>query len=304
MFPGGWEGLHIFDISNLADPDLVASVETECGSHTATAVPDPANNRLLVYNTPSSSACPGIDIVQIPVDHPEQASRLRFEPGGRACHDTGVILGSAMLAACAGGNGFTVWSLDPADGGSLEDPAMLYSKAVPGVTIGHSAGFTWDGKVLVFGHEPGGGAQARCQATSSITDRSLFFFDARSGADLGSFVMPRVQTATENCTWHNYNEVPTNKRYVLVSAGYQSGISVVDFSDPAAAREVGFADPAPLSETELILGGDWSDYWYDGRIYESDITRGMLVWDLSDNATAGARKLGHLNPQTQEFTIP
>ncbi|MGH2695227.1 MAG: hypothetical protein ACRDJJ_10510 [Actinomycetota bacterium] len=36
---------------------------------------------------------------------------------------------------------------------------------------------------------------------------------------------------------------------------------------------------------------------------ESDITRGLLVWNLSDSAVAGARKLGHLNPQTQEFTI-
>jgi hypothetical protein len=41
-----------------------------------------------------------------------------------------------------------------------------------------------------------------------------------------------------------------------------------------------------------------------GRIYESDITRGLLIWKLSDNAVAGARKLGHLNPQTQEFTFP
>lgn len=138
-FPGGWEGLHVFNISNLRDPDLVASVEAECGSHTATAVPDPASRRLLVYNTPSSGACPGIDIIQIPVDHPENASYLRFEPGGRPCHDTGVILGRAMLAACAGGDGFTVWSLDPADGGSLTDPAQLYSNSVPGATIGHSA---------------------------------------------------------------------------------------------------------------------------------------------------------------------
>jgi hypothetical protein len=41
---------------------------------------------------------------------------------------------------------------------------------------------------------------------------------------------------------------------------------------------------------------------YDGRIYESDITRGLIVWNLSDRAVAGARKLGHLNPQTQKFT--
>jgi hypothetical protein len=51
------------------------------------------------------------------------------------------------------------------------------------------------------------------------------------------------------------------------------------------------------------LGGDWSTYWYDGRIYESDITRGLLVWKLNDRAVAGARRLGHLNPQTQELTL-
>jgi hypothetical protein len=300
-FPGGWEGLHVFDISNPADPDLVASIETECGSHTATGVPDLANGRLLVYNSPSSSACPGIDIVSVPLASPWASAYLRFEPAGRSCHDTGVILGDAMLAACAGGNGFTVWSLDPADGGSLTDPALLYSQPVAGVTIGHSAAFTWDGEVLVFGHEPGGGAQPRCQATSSETDRSLFFFDADTGAQLGRILFPRPQTAAENCTWHNLNVVPTDKRYVLVSGNYQGGISVVDFTDPANASEIAYADPAPLVPTQL--GGDWSTYWYDGFIYESDITRGLLIWNLSDRAVAGARKLGHLNPQTQEFTI-
>ena len=90
-----------------------------------------------------------------------------------------------MKVACAGGNGFTVWSLDPAAGGSLTDPAMLYSVAVPGVTIGHTATFTWDGEVLVFGHEPGGGVAPRCQVTSSEVDHSLFFFDAGTEAALG-----------------------------------------------------------------------------------------------------------------------
>jgi hypothetical protein len=300
-FPGGWEGLHVFDVSNPAAPTLVASVETECGSHTASGVPDLANGRLLIYNSPSSVVCPGIDIVSVPLANPAAASYLRSEPAGRSCHDTGVILGDAMLAACAGGNGFTVWSLDPADGGSLVDPVQLYSVAIPGVTIGHTAAFSWDGEVLIFGHEPGGGSQARCQATSSETDRSLFFFDADTGTQLGRILFPRPQSAEENCTWHNLNVVPTNKGYVLVSGNYQGGISVVDFTDPANAVEIAYADPAPLVPTQL--GGDWSTYWYDGLIYESDITRGLLVWNLSDRAVAGARKLGHLNPQTQEFTI-
>jgi hypothetical protein len=226
----------------------------------------------------------------------------------RTCHDTGVILGDVNLAACAGGNGFSVWSLDPADGGSLEDPALLYSRVVPGVTIGHSASFSWDGEVLIFGHEPGGGGQAQCQATSSETNRSLFFFDARTGDPLGTFVHPRPQTNLENCTWHNYNVVPTNKGYILVSGSYQSGVSVIDFTNPAAVTEIAYADPAPLVNPDnpaaLELGGDWSTYWYDGRIYESDITRGLFVWNLTDRAVAGAMKLGHSNPQTQEFSIP
>jgi hypothetical protein len=303
--PQGWEGLHVFDISDTADPVLVASVQTLCGSHTATGVPDPANNRLLVYNNSSAGgACAGFEVVEVPLSAPHSAASLRFIPAGRACHDSGVILGDVKLAACAGGNGFSVFSLDPASGGSLEQPAFLYSRSIAGVTIGHSAAFSWDGELLIFGHEPGGGGQARCQATSSVTDRTLFFFEARTGSLVGTFLHPRPQTSTENCTWHNYNIVPTDKRHLMVSGNYQSGISVVDFTNPGNIYEVAYADPAPLNPSALVLGGDWSTYWYNGRIYESDITRGLIVWNLSDSAVAGAQRLSRLNPQTQEFSFP
>lgn len=52
------------------------------------------------------------------------------------------------------------------------------------------------------------------------------------------------------------------------------------------------------------LGGAWSSYWYNGAIYESDITTGLNVFTLDDEAVAGAQTLDRLNPQTQEFTIP
>jgi hypothetical protein len=95
--------------------------------------------------------------------------------------------------------------------------------------------------------------------------------------------------------------VPTDKRDVLVGGNYQAGISVVDFTDPANAKEVAYADPAPLTPTQL--GGDWSTYWYNGRIYESDMTRGLIIWKLSDKVTAGAMKFDHLNPQTAETSF-
>jgi hypothetical protein len=345
----GQEGLHIIDISNPKSPDVIGFVDIPCGSHTATLVPDQANNRLLVYSSASANTtfgspapgseplnCRGIDIVQVPLGNPASASYLRFEPSGdpaepvdmhHACHDTGVILGNALKAACSGGTGMTIFSLDPADGGSKADPMFMHHIEMPmGVTIGHTAAFTWDGKYAIFGHEPGGGGSPRCQATGASIPvppgapplfqddlmKTLFFINVEAGEIAGSFVHPRPQTVTENCTWHNGNAVPLRKkagkaRYVWVSGNYQSGISVVDFSDPANAKEVAYADPPPLVNPDnpaaLELGGDWSSYWYNGRIYQGDITRGLLIWRLDDRSVIQYLRTPHLNPQTQETTI-
>jgi hypothetical protein len=321
----GQEGVHVIDVSDPEEPEVVAFVDLPCGSHTETLMPDVRNGRLLVYSNPSSGTvfggttpgsepvhCRGFDVVEVPLDAPEDASRLRFESTGmpeddpamlHPCHDTSVILGRVDLVACAGGSGPTVWSTKRRDGGSKEDPAFLYHKDL-GTQIGHSTSFSWDGEVLIFGHEPGGGSQARCQATSSELDRTLFFLDAEDGDVEARFIHPRPQTDVENCTWHNFNVVPTLRRDVMVSGNYQSGISVVDFTDEDDPEEIAYADPAPLVDPNppvgIELGGDWSSYWYDGEIYESDILRGLLIWRLRDQAVRGAIELGRLNPQTQE----
>ena len=57
---------------------------------------------------------------------------------------------------------------------------------------------------------------------------------------------PRPQSSRENCTWHNFNVVPTKAGYYATVGSYQSGISVFDFSNPAAPKEIAYADPAPL----------------------------------------------------------
>jgi len=312
--PMGFEGLHVFDISDVQDPALVASVDLSngaipgrCGSHTATGVPDLADNRLLVYN--SGSQCDGFDVVQVPLGNPAAAAYLRTEPADRECHDTGVILGSVMKAACAGDDGFTVWTLKGA--GSLTDPAAALSVTVPDVSIGHSAQFSNDGRVVVFGHEPSGGVGARCQTSNPASDKSYFFYDTSTGALLGTWELPRPQSNIENCTLHNLNIVPMKSdRDILVHGSYQSGTSVVDFTDPANAVELAYSDPPPIPPPGgpfcdglgCEIGGVWSSYWYNGFIYETNITEGLNVFRYSGNETAKAVKLGHLNPQTQEFT--
>jgi hypothetical protein len=306
--PAGFEGVHIFDISNLGNPELIGSVETECGSHTATLVPDLADDRLILYSN-VSAGCNWIDIIEVPLDDPGSATLIGMEPLEHPCHDMGVIMGDVMMAACAGGDGFDVFSLGGAGGGSLEDPEHLYHVMEPGVTIGHSAGFTWDGEVIVFGHEPGGGVQARCQDSNPDFEHTYFFYDSATGDKVGEWTLPRKQSALENCTLHNFNVVPLRSgRYVLVHGSYQSGTSVVDFTDPANAVELGWSDPPPLPKPPTSpfcceVGGAWSSYWYNNFIYETNITEGLNIFRFSGSQTGGAVMQGHSNPQTQEFTI-
>jgi hypothetical protein len=306
--PEGFEGLHVFDISNPRDAVLVAQVATECGSHTATGVPDLDDNRLLVYNNGSQPACPWMDIVSVPLDAPQTAGLLRTEPLVEAarCHDVGVILGEVNLAVCAAGHAANVFDIgdNQFPGGSREDPSFLYTITEPGVGTGgswHSAAFTWDGEVIVLGWEPGGGADAACEATDPEVKRTMFFYDAQTGEKLGGWVLP-AQSAEENCTVHNFNVVPLRDRYVVVSGNYQAGTWVTDFTDPANPFVIAYSDPQALEPTQL--GGVWSSYGYNNFIYESSITEGLNVFRLRGNELAGARHLDHLNPQTQMFSFP
>jgi hypothetical protein len=334
--PAGFEGVHVFDISTPADPQLVASVELPCGSHTLT-VAGTANNRLIVYSNNSSSTGCGVttdlatqnalgdfmDVIAVPLDHPENASLSNraalagpADPTVRTgCHDAGVIRGDVNLAVCASADTTNVFSIGAPRGGSIEAPRFLYTIQEPGVDghrgRWHSASLTWDGEVIVLGWEPGGGAAPECEATDPPVTKSMFFYDAASGAKLGQWTLPRPQTSAENCTIHNYNIVPLrNGRYVAVSGNYQAGTWVTEFTNPANPVTLGWSDPPPLPPVTdpagmLVneLGGAWSSYWYNNFIYESSITKGLDVFRFSGNETGGARMLNRLNPQTQEFSI-
>ncbi len=320
----GFEGIHVFDITNRADPQLVAQVALPQGSHTATAVPDPANGRLLVYNSASSAASPQIDIVAIPLTAPQNAAVVRSVPAAGPCHDISVIFGDANLVTCAGGNGFRVFSIGGPRGGSKTLPELLYRVNVPTVTIGHSASFSWNGEIIIFGHEPGGGTQAQCEDVDPATNKSFFFYRASDGVLLGTWVLPRPQSSQENCTLHNFNTVPFLDRHIMVHGSYQAGTGVVDFTNPAAPVELAWSDPppepvppvgstarfctaldppTPPRPTGCALGGAWATYWYNGPLYESNISEGLNIWQVDEPWWNEALNVTHMNPQTQEDTI-
>jgi hypothetical protein len=336
----------------VSDPELVGSIELSsrcddtpnpcrpgidafgCGSHTLTAVPDLANNRLIIYNqtsggnTGAPAACNFVGVLEVPLDDPAGARWVRNEPltEADAGHDTGVILGDANLMATAAHDHANVFDIGDNEfpGGSLEDPEFLYTITEPGVCNEpgnplcngnwHSASFTWDGEVIIMGWEPGGGGLPECDSTDPPVKRTAFFYDAKTGDKLGQWTLPRTQDSDppQNCTVHNYNTVPTrNGKHILVVSAYQAGTYVVDFTDPANPKTLAYSDPAPLARVadpntgQLIdeVGGAWSSYWYNGIIYESEITKGLNLFRYTGKETRGAVRLRHLNPQTQEFTI-
>ena len=341
--PTGWEGVHVFDISNVRAPVLKAAVELECGSHTATLAGIERGNLIVYSNNSSSAGCiqppppapttpqdnPAgdfMDVIAVPIANPAAAHLLRREPLAgpstnvrTGCHDVGVILLDINKAACASADTINVWDIgaNATPGGSLSNPELLFTITEPGVgqegTNGrwHSAAFTWDGRVIIAGWEPGGGAQAECQASDPDVDKSLFFYDARTGAKLGQWVLPRGQGADENCTIHNYNVIPmTNGRYILAGGHYQAGTWVVDFTNPAAAQTLAWSDPPSLGPGSFCsdtnppgcqLGGAWSTYWYNDYLYESEIQAGLNVFRVTHPSLDPGltRNLPFLNPQTQ-----
>jgi hypothetical protein len=100
---------------------------------------------------------------------------------------------------------------------------------------------------------------------------------------------------------------------VMVQAWYQGGLSVFDWTDPKHPKEIAFFDRGPVDSTEMGSGGYWSTYWYNGRIYGSEISRGLDVFELQPSGfltqneieAAKSVKLDYFNTQGQvKFSWP
>jgi hypothetical protein len=98
---------------------------------------------------------------------------------------------------------------------------------------------------------------------------------------------------------HNGSLIPVKGKDLMVQAWYQGGISVFDFSESAKPKEIGWFDRGALSEDELILGGSWSAYWYNGYIFSNDIQKGLDVLKLDDRRVNKAKRMNEFNPQSQ-----
>jgi hypothetical protein len=123
--------------------------------------------------------------------------------------------------------------------------------------------------------------------------------------------MPAPQLEQENCVAHNGSVVPVPGRDIFVQAWYQGGISIMEFTDSANPVEIAYFDRGPIDAEQLSVGGFWSAYWYRGRIYGTEIVRGLDVLALTPSEFLSANEIAAaaladqgevFNPQ-QQFPV-
>ncbi len=223
------------------------------------------------------------------------------------CHDITVFPSKHLAAGACSGNGILFDISNPLD------PQRLDVVSDTGFAYWHSATFNNDGTKVIFTDEWGGGGRARCRPWDPVTWGADAIYDIVDGKleYRSHYKLPAPQGESENCVAHNGSIVPVPGRDLFVQAWYQGGVSVIDFTDSANPVEIAYFDRGPLDADELVLGGYWSTYWYNGYIYGTEIARGLDVLKLlpseylSDNeiaAAALADEGGVFNPQ-QQFPV-
>ncbi|MGH7571761.1 MAG: LVIVD repeat-containing protein, partial [Gemmatimonadota bacterium] len=223
------------------------------------------------------------------------------------CHDITAYPEIGRAAGACSGNGILLDITDPVH------PVRIEEVVDPNFAYWHSATFNDGATKVIFTDEWGGGLFPRCQATDDPRWGADAIFELVDGElELaGYYKLPAPQTAEENCVAHNGSLIPVPGRDIMVQAWYQGGVSVFDFTDPENPVEIAFFDRGPMNPDTLSLGGEWSAYWYNGRIYGSEIGRGLDVFELtpSEHLTANeieaARliQVGRLNAQTQRSFV-
>jgi hypothetical protein len=202
---------------------------------------------------------------------PEKAS------DSNQCHDITVYSAIGLAAGACSGNGILLDIKDPVN------PKRVDAVNDPNYSYWHSASFSNDGSKVVFTDEWGGGLGARCRPNdpNKWGADAIFSLKGEKLTFANYYKMPAAQGDSKNCVAHNGSLVPVPGRDIEVQAWYQGGISVVDFTDPANPFEIAYFDRGAIDPKMLVLGGDWSAYWYNGYVYASEIARGLDVFELT-----------------------
>ena len=203
------------------------------------------------------------------------------------CHDITVFPSAKLAAGACSGNGILFDISNPIE------PKRIDVVTDKGFAYWHSATFNNDGTKILFTDEWGGGGRPRCRAWDPLDWGANAIYDIENGKleFRSHYKMPAPQKESENCVAHNGSIIPVPGRDIFVQAWYQGGISVIDFTDSFNPIEIAYFDRGPYLEDELIPGGFWSVYYYEGAIYGTEIQRGLDVFQLTPSDHLSANEI-------------
>ncbi len=224
-------------------------------------------------------------------------------PGPTQCHDITVYPAIGLAGGACEGYGMLLDISDPVN------PRRIAEVADSNFSYWHSATFNNDGTAIMFTDEWGGGGGPKCRADDPVEWGANAIFTVEDGELVfrSYYKMPAVQTTLENCVAHNGSLIPVPGRDIMIQGWYQGGISLVDWTDPANPVEIGYHDRGPFNPDRMQMAGSWSVYWYNGVIVNSEIARGLDIFEptpsesLTQNEidAANSVRLTQLNSQGQ-----
>jgi hypothetical protein len=273
----------LIDATDKSHPILLATIENDAESeyvHTATL-----DGTRLFLNPANWLGYPQqhFHVPVYDVSNPLAPERLAFIefPAPSVAHDTFVDHrpdGRTLLYSAS------IHTTDIFDITDVGESTRLQTSAWPEIQLSHQAEPSFDRKLVVVGDEavssfstnpPSVCGRVEDRTLANVDVGSIHFFVASPDGtmadqgtyEIGSFNIP--PTVVDGvCSAHVFWQAPDERR--LSAAWYSAGARIVDFGNPAAARELGWFIPEPQAMY-------WSVKPHCGYLFATDLDRGLDI---------------------------
>ncbi|MEA3136163.1 MAG: hypothetical protein QOC71_444 [Thermoplasmata archaeon] len=283
-------GTVVFDVTDKKHPVFKSMVPVAVGSHTQTL------DYPYLYINNYDPEYRIIEIYDISdLEKPKKVSQV--EMNGTAAHDSYVDHrpdGKTLLYSAS------VATHDVVDVTNPAAPMFLQKVRDSQVTISHQVEPNFKRDVLIATDEYGGGAASGVcgksptadatyllggEATAAQGNGFVHFYGAAEDGTFanngllkkGTFNIPLHAPETSGCTAHVFWQAPSENR--LTIAWYAQGVRIVDFNDPAQAKELGWFVPTGSSA--------WGAKPHKGHVFVSDMSRGLDVYEYTGEGGKG-----------------
>ncbi len=274
ILAGGGEGIHVVDISDPSDPELVVSADAYA-SHNVASIPGTP----YVYDATAVGAQQKVSNPIVPVldlTDPEEPSWSTIDipavvngqpTQSDGCHDV-VVRPDLAKAFCAGGGSMYaagggetfIWDIsedvtDPVWEGIIDNPSIMYH---------HQAVASEDGELLFINDEfiaPNCNGAGTPVVDAKQSTAAMWIYDISDPAspEMRSYVQVPSEEVPANCGSHFGDLV--DDRDVVVWGWYEGGTLLVDVSDP---------DAPEITDRHVPTSGQtWDARYHEGHVYGS-----------------------------------